>query len=316
MQGTQSHTRAQTHTHTHILNTKTPVRPRRPPAAEVYEQHLLSTPQMRTLQSVSDTALDEAGVGLLDWKLLEPYCQMRGVPLLMQKLGVRWDPLQAEAAARAALGPARWYSAWRALRQDAEALQAERLLAPLPADQPRRAGVGPGQRVPAGDVEPAPAGRLHPRAQARAEGAGRPHTGEDHAAQRAGLQSRGGPQAALHACAPVPLAPSCPPHSHQHAQDAHTCAHEHIHAHVHTRPHSHTPSKSPHTHPDTRSRRTTPLTFPRHLSTPRSCSTRAPAPSPSTAPPRPPATAAAPRRSSCSASPRRRWPRRSRSSRR
>lgn len=60
------------------------------PAAEVYDKHLLSTLQIRTLQSVTDAALDEAGDDLKDWKLLEPNCRLRGLPKLMQawKVGV------------------------------------------------------------------------------------------------------------------------------------------------------------------------------------------------------------------------------------
>lgn len=59
-----------------------------PDAAEVYDQHLLGTLQVRTLQSVTDAALDEAGEGLNDWKLLEPSCTLRGLPRLMQTLQV------------------------------------------------------------------------------------------------------------------------------------------------------------------------------------------------------------------------------------
>lgn len=58
------------------------------PAAEVYDQHLLTTLQARTLQSVTDAALDEAGEGLMDWKLLEPNCRLRGLARLMQALKV------------------------------------------------------------------------------------------------------------------------------------------------------------------------------------------------------------------------------------
>ncbi|WIA41790.1 hypothetical protein OEZ86_009122 [Tetradesmus obliquus] len=52
--------------------------------ADVFDQHLLSTLQVRTLQGVTDAALDEAGEGLRDWRLLEPSCRLRGLPKLMQ----------------------------------------------------------------------------------------------------------------------------------------------------------------------------------------------------------------------------------------
>jgi phage host-nuclease inhibitor protein Gam len=55
----------------------------------VFDQHLLSTLQVRTLQGVTDAALDEAGEGLLDWRLLEPSCRLRGLPQLMQMMKVR-----------------------------------------------------------------------------------------------------------------------------------------------------------------------------------------------------------------------------------
>jgi hypothetical protein len=57
-------------------------------AADVFDQHLLSTLQVRTLQGVTDAALDEAGEGLLDWRLLEPSCRLRGLPKLMQMVNV------------------------------------------------------------------------------------------------------------------------------------------------------------------------------------------------------------------------------------
>lgn len=50
---------------------------------------LLLLPQVRTLQSVTDAALDEAGSSLCDWRLLEPNCQLRGMPRLMQACKVR-----------------------------------------------------------------------------------------------------------------------------------------------------------------------------------------------------------------------------------
>ncbi|KAI8462237.1 MAG: hypothetical protein J3K34DRAFT_463028 [Monoraphidium minutum] len=61
---------------------------------------MLSTLQMRTLQSIADVALDEAVGGLLDWKLLEPNCRMRGLPKLMQMCKVhRVAPTLVQAAA-------------------------------------------------------------------------------------------------------------------------------------------------------------------------------------------------------------------------
>jgi hypothetical protein len=58
-------------------------------AADVFDQHLLSTLQVRTLQGVTDAALDEAGEALMDWKLLQPSCRLRGLPKLMQMVKVR-----------------------------------------------------------------------------------------------------------------------------------------------------------------------------------------------------------------------------------
>jgi hypothetical protein len=52
--------------------------------AEAYSQHLLSTQQVRTLQAAADKALDEAGEGLRDWKMLEPSCTLRGLPKLLR----------------------------------------------------------------------------------------------------------------------------------------------------------------------------------------------------------------------------------------
>jgi hypothetical protein len=57
-------------------------------AADVFDQHLLSTLQVRTLQGVTDTALDVAGEALLDWRLLQPACKLRGLPKLMQTVQV------------------------------------------------------------------------------------------------------------------------------------------------------------------------------------------------------------------------------------
>jgi hypothetical protein len=54
----------------------------------VFDQHLLSTLQVRTLQAVTDAALDEAGEALLDWQLLQPSCRLRGLPRLMQTVQV------------------------------------------------------------------------------------------------------------------------------------------------------------------------------------------------------------------------------------
>lgn len=58
-------------------------------AAEAYNQHLLSTQQVRTLQAAADKALDEAGEGLKDWQRLEPSCTLRGLPRLMRAWKVR-----------------------------------------------------------------------------------------------------------------------------------------------------------------------------------------------------------------------------------
>eukprot|EP00775_Hariotina_reticulata_P012274 gene12274-12411_t len=52
--------------------------------AEVYGQHMLSTMQVRTLQAVTDVALDKAGTGLGDWRLLEPNCRLKGLPELLR----------------------------------------------------------------------------------------------------------------------------------------------------------------------------------------------------------------------------------------
>ncbi|KAF8058312.1 NHX8 [Scenedesmus sp. PABB004] len=50
--------------------------------ADSYDAHMLTTLQARTLQGVTDAALDEAGEGLADWRLLEPSCRLRGLPRL------------------------------------------------------------------------------------------------------------------------------------------------------------------------------------------------------------------------------------------
>lgn len=69
------------------------------PSAESYSHHLLSTQQVRTLQSATDKALDEAGEGLTDWRLLEPSCRLRGLPRLLRRWQVRGQGGALDASA-------------------------------------------------------------------------------------------------------------------------------------------------------------------------------------------------------------------------
>lgn len=55
--------------------------------AETYDAHMLTTPQMRALQAVTDAALDSAAVALCDWALLAPQCRLRGWPRALRALG-------------------------------------------------------------------------------------------------------------------------------------------------------------------------------------------------------------------------------------
>jgi hypothetical protein len=78
--------------------------------AEAYSQHLLSTQQVRTLQAAADKALDEAGEGLKDWKMLEPSCTLRGLPKLLRAWKVSKGALEGRRSRNAACGDGSSYA--------------------------------------------------------------------------------------------------------------------------------------------------------------------------------------------------------------
>jgi hypothetical protein len=162
-----------------------------PSPGEVYEQHLLSTLQVSTLAAVVDAALDEAGNELADWRLLEPSCRMRGLPWLVHRLKVGgggwsvgcwgWIEEGEEGALQVLCCLRLVGDGWRRESSPSSSEPSPYPCVPPPPPPPappRLQHPGPDHRLQPVPRQPADAGGVHPRPQARAGGAAGAHQGE------------------------------------------------------------------------------------------------------------------------------------------